>query len=117
MAYNHDRQGCVHGMIIIETSVFTRQVQALLDDEYRRLQTILVMRPDAGDLIPGGGGLRKIRWGTQGRGKRGGVRVIYYWAVKQDRILMLLMYAKNEKDNLTAEQLKGLRRIIEEEYP
>lgn len=105
-------------MVIIETSIFTRQVQALLDDDdYRQLQTILVIQPDTGHLIPGGGGLRKIRWGAQGRGKRGGVRVIYYWAVKQDRILMLLMYAKNERDNLTAEQLKVLRRIIEEEYP
>ena len=105
-------------MVIIETSIFTRQVQALLDDDnYRHLQTILVIRPDAGDLIPGGGGLRKIRWRVQGRGKRGGVHVIYYWAVQQERIVMLLMYAKNEQDNLTAEQLKMLRRIIEEEYP
>ena len=80
-------------------------------------RSALVLRPDAGNLIPGGGGLRKIRWGAKGRGKRGGVRVIYYWAVKQDRILMLMMYAKNEQDNLTAEQLKVLRRIIEEEYP
>jgi hypothetical protein len=105
-------------MVIIETSIFTRQIQALLvDADYRRLQTILVIRPDAGDLIPGGGGLRKIRWSAQGRGKRGGVRVIYYWAVRQDRILMLLIYAKNEQENLTAEQLKVLRRIIEEEYP
>jgi mRNA-degrading endonuclease RelE of RelBE toxin-antitoxin system len=92
MAYNMDGKGCGGGMVIIETSIFTRQVQALLnDDDYRRLQTILVIRPDAGDLIPGGGGLRKIRWGAQGRGKRGGVRVIYFWAVQQDRILMLLM--------------------------
>jgi mRNA-degrading endonuclease RelE of RelBE toxin-antitoxin system len=69
-------------MIIVETSIFTRQVQVLLDDDdYRRLQTTLVLRPDAGDLIPGGGGLRKIRWGAKGRGKRGGVRTIYYWAV------------------------------------
>ena len=105
-------------MDIVETSLFTRQVQALLaDDDYRRLQTILVIHPDAGNLIPSSGGLRKIRWGAQGRGKRGGVRVIYNWAVKQERILMLLMYLKNERDNLTAEQLKVLRRIIEEEYP
>jgi mRNA-degrading endonuclease RelE of RelBE toxin-antitoxin system len=105
-------------MIIVETSFFTRRVQALLDDDnYRHLQTTLALRPDAGSLIPGGGGLRKIRWGAKGRGKRGGVRVIYYWAVKQERILMLLMYAKNEQDDLTAEQLKVLRSIIEEEYP
>ena len=105
-------------MVIIETSIFTRQVQILLkDDDYRRLQTILVIRRDAGDLIPGGGGLRKLRWGSHGRGKRGGLRVIYYWAVQQECILMLMMYAKSEKDDLTAEQLKVLRRIIEEEYP
>jgi mRNA-degrading endonuclease RelE of RelBE toxin-antitoxin system len=105
-------------MVIVETSIFTRQVQALLDDDdYRRLQMALVIHPDAGDLIPGSGGLRKIRWGAHGRGKRGGVRMIYYWEVQKDRILMLLMYAKNEQDNLTAGQLKVLRRIIEEEYP
>jgi mRNA-degrading endonuclease RelE of RelBE toxin-antitoxin system len=105
-------------MVIIETSIFTRQVQALLDDDdYRRLQTVLALRPDAGDLIQGGGGLRKIRWGVQGRGKRGGVRVIYYWAARQERILMLLIYAKNEQDDLTAAQLKVLRQTIDEEYP
>jgi mRNA-degrading endonuclease RelE of RelBE toxin-antitoxin system len=94
---------------------FARQVLALIDDDsYRRLQTVLVLRPDVGDVIPGSGGLRKIRWGAKGRGKRGGVRVIYYLAVKQDRIMM---YAKSEQDDLTAEQLKVLRRIIEEEYP
>jgi hypothetical protein len=55
-------------MVIVETSIFTRQVLALLnDDDYRRLQMILVIRPDTGDLIPGSGGLRKIRWGAQGR--------------------------------------------------
>jgi len=105
-------------MVIIETSIFTRQVLALLnDDDYRRLQTVLFIRPDAGDLIPGSGGLRKMRWGIQSHGKRGGIRVIYYWAVRQDRILLLLMYAKSDKDDLTAEQLKVLRKIIEEEYP
>jgi mRNA-degrading endonuclease RelE of RelBE toxin-antitoxin system len=105
-------------MFIIETSIFTRQVLALMDDDsYRRLQTVLVLRPDVGDVIPGSGGLRKIRWSAKGHGKRGGVRVIYYWVVKQDRILMLLMYAKNVQEDLTAEQLKVLRRIIEEEYP
>jgi mRNA-degrading endonuclease RelE of RelBE toxin-antitoxin system len=105
-------------MVIVETSVFTRQVQSLLnDEEYRHLQTMLVLRPDAGRLIPGGGGLRKIRWGTYDRGKRGGVRVIYFWAVQQDQIVMLLIYAKSEQDDLNATQLKVLRRIIEEEYP
>lgn len=105
-------------MVIIETSIFTRQVQALLsDEEYRQLQMALVLHPDMGSLIPGSGGLRKARWSLAGHGKRGGVRVIYYWAVVHDKILMLFMYAKNEQDDLTPEQIKVLRRIIEEEYP
>jgi len=105
-------------VVIIETSIFTRQVQALLsDEEYRQLQMALVLHPDMGSLIPGSGGLRKARWSLAGHGKRGGVRVIYYWAVVHDKILMLFMYAKNEQDDLTPEQIKVLRRIIEEEYP
>ena len=104
-------------MLIVETSIFTRQVQNLLpDDTYRELQIALVKRPDMGTIIVGSGGLRKIRWTAPGRGKRGGVRVIYYWAVTQDRLLMLLIYPKSEQDNLTREQLKILRRIDEEEY-
>jgi hypothetical protein len=106
------------GITFIETSVFTRQITALLaDEDYWRMQTILIVNPAAGDLIQGGGGIRKLRWKAPGRGKRGGVRVIYYWAVSQDQILLLFMYAKNELDNLTAAQLKVLRKIIEEEYP
>jgi hypothetical protein len=105
-------------MVIVETSIFTRQVQAFLsDEEYRHLQMTLVLHPDLGAVIPGSGGLRKVRWAVSGRGKRGGVRTIYYWAVLHDKILMLFMYTKNEQDNLTAEQLKVLRRIVEEEYP
>jgi hypothetical protein len=105
-------------MVIVETSIFTRQVEALLSvEEYRKLQLELVFRPDLGAIIPGSGGLRKVRWGAQGHGKRGGVRVIYYWAVTQDRLLMLLIYAKNEQDDLSKDQLKVLRRMIEEEYP
>jgi mRNA-degrading endonuclease RelE of RelBE toxin-antitoxin system len=105
-------------MIIIETSIFTRRIQALLsEEEYRLLQRTLMLRPDSGELIPGSGGLRKIRWSAKGHGKRGGVRVIYFWAVSQERILMLLIYAKNEQDDLTPDQLKVLKRIVEEEYP
>jgi mRNA-degrading endonuclease RelE of RelBE toxin-antitoxin system len=105
-------------MVIVETSIFTRQVQELLtDDEYRELQKALVNRPDAGSLIVGSRGLRKIRWAKQGSGKRGGVRVIYYWAVSQERILMLFMYPKGQRDDLTPVQIKILRQIVEEEYP
>lgn len=102
---------------IIETSIFTRQVQGLLtDDEYRLLQIALIHQPESGDLIPGTGGLRKKRWGLGGKGKRGGTRTIYYWAVARNQILMLLIYSKNEQDDLTREQQRILRRIIEEEY-
>ena len=105
-------------MVIIETSVFTRQIRTLLtDDNYMRLQAHLVMQPDAGKIIPNSGGLRKVRWTAKGRGKRSGVRIIYYWAVQHDHIMMLLIYAKNQQDELSSDQLKVLRRIIEEEYP
>ena len=104
-------------MDIIETSIFSRQVQALLsDDDYRKLQITLILHPDSGAIIPGSGGLRKVRWAIQGRGKRGGVRVIYYWMDARNKILMLLMYAKNDQEDLTPEQLEVLRRIVEEEY-
>ena len=104
-------------MIIRETSVFTRQVSQLLDREsYRLLQLRLVSDPDAGSLIPGTGGLRKVRWQGSGRGKRGGVRVIYYWAVRHEVILMLLMYEKNERDDLTADQKKVLSALVKEEF-
>ena len=105
-------------MVIIETQIFTRQVQSLLSgEEYRQLQMALVLHPDMGAIIPGSGGLRKVRWTINGRGKRGGVRVIYYWAILHAKILMLLMYAKNEQEDLTPAQLKVLLRIIMEEYP
>ena len=104
-------------MQFIETSVFTRQVTALLaDDDYRQLQAALSVRSDAGSIIPHSGGLRKMRWALAGRGKRGGVRIIYYWVVAQERTLMLFMYPKNVQDDLTPQQLKVLRTIIEEEY-
>ena len=105
-------------MVFIETSVFTRQVLSLLgDEEYRELQRFLAEQPGAGALIKGSGGLRKVRWAAEGRGKRGGVRAIYFWAVQSEQLLMLLIYSKSERDDLTPGQLKTLRRIIEEEYP
>ena len=104
-------------MVIVETTLFTRQVQDLLFEEtYRDLQIEIVKRPNAGVLIPGGGGLRKLRWGYQGQGKRGGLRIIYYWAVQQDQLLMLLIYPKNVQDNLSPSQLRTLRQVVEAEY-
>ena len=104
-------------MQFIETSIFTRQVTTLLDDdEYSQLQIALFAHPDTGVIIPHSGGLRKIRWSIGGRGKRGGLRVIYYWVVTRDQILMLFMYPKSEKDDLTPTQLKVLREIVEKEF-
>lgn len=85
-------------MQFIETSIFTRQVTSLLtDDEYSQLQVALSAHPDTGAVIPHGGVLRKIRWSMRGRGKRGGVRAVYYWVVAQDQILMLFMYPKMKR--------------------
>jgi mRNA-degrading endonuclease RelE of RelBE toxin-antitoxin system len=105
-------------MVIVETSIFTRQVMELLtDEEYRELQTALVTRPSLGPIIRGSGGLRKARWAMRGRGKRGGVRIIYYWVVQKECLLMLLVYSKGERDDLSSDQLRVLRQIIESEYP
>jgi len=73
-------------MVIIETPIFTKQVLAALsEDEYRHFQSMLLERPDAGKVMPGSGGLRKVRWAAEGRGKRGGIRVIYYWFTVQGK--------------------------------
>lgn len=107
MAYNAQ-------MVIIETSIFTRLIKELLsDDEYRQLQEALIIRPELGNLIKNGGGLRKIRWKVQGKGKSAGVRVIYYWVTAKDQIRMLYVYPKSKQGNLSAEQLATLRKITE----
>jgi mRNA-degrading endonuclease RelE of RelBE toxin-antitoxin system len=103
-------------MRIIETSIFTKRINALLtDEEYRRIQNELIINPVKGKVIQGSGGLRKIRSGISGRGKSGGVRIIYYWIIKRDIILMLFAYPKNEQDNLTPSQLKILKSLVEKE--
>jgi len=101
-------------MIFIETPVFTRRVRELLDDDsYAAFQQLLAERPDSGDVIEGTGGIRKVRVASSGRGKRGGSRVIYYHFVSASQIALLLIYPKNEQDDLTDEQRKALRCIIE----
>jgi mRNA-degrading endonuclease RelE of RelBE toxin-antitoxin system len=124
MAHEPELQACsayvigVYFIVLIkETAVFSRRVQNLLDAEsYRLLQLRLAADPEAGSLIPGTGGLRKMRWRGSGRGKSGGIRVIYYWARACDTILLLMMFAKNERSDLTRDQKRILRRIVEEEY-
>jgi hypothetical protein len=99
-------------VLLIETPTFTRQITGLLsDDEYAEFQSQLVANPKAGDVIPGSGGLRKIRWSRAGQGKRGGIRVIYFAAI-EERIYLLAAYAKSVRDNLTAKQIKVLRRLV-----
>jgi mRNA-degrading endonuclease RelE of RelBE toxin-antitoxin system len=104
-------------VIIVETRAFTARIGDLLSDEqYRGLQVHLASRPSVGDIIPGTGGLRKVRWAGKGRGKRGGCRVIYFWDVASSRLLMLFAFSKNERVDLTAAQKKALRQIVETEY-
>ena len=102
-------------MLFIETPIFTKLVTDLLpDDEYRKIQLALVLRPEAGKIIPGSSGLRKIRWKTNGSGKRGGLRLIYFWDVSEETIYMLLIYKKSKQEDLTPNQLKTLRRLVKE---
>lgn len=103
-------------MIFIKTTTFTRQAAELLsDDELWALQIHLLEHPDAGAVIPGGSGLRKLRWGAKGRGKRGGVRVIYFRVVARGHIHLMLLYAKNSQEDLTPEQVRILKAVLEGE--
>ena len=104
-------------LTIVETTTFNRRRPKLLDDEeYRLLQLALARNPELGPVISGGGGIRKARWELEGRGKRGGARVIYYWAVSEDLILLLFLYPKNERADLTKEQLRILAKLVKEEF-
>ena len=106
-------------LTFFETSVFTRQITELLTDtEYAALQGVLVLNPEAGDLIRDTGGVRKIRWteARRGKGKRGGVRVIYYWRGVDDAIYLLLAYSKDEREDLTAAQKRALKQLVKEEF-
>ena len=103
-------------MHFIETPIFTKQVTLLLDDaDYRQLQVTLALKPRAGDIIRGSGGLRKIRWAVRGRGKSGGIRVIYY-LVADEEIYFLFAYAKNKEEDLDSGQLRLLRNLVKEEF-
>jgi mRNA-degrading endonuclease RelE of RelBE toxin-antitoxin system len=105
-------------MRFVETHVFTELVTEFLsDDEYRALQVALLLRPEQGPIIPGSGGIRKVRWGGQGRGKRGSYRVIYYWAPSKSVCYMLFLYKKNEQGDLTPAQVRALSRVVKEEFP
>lgn len=98
-----------------ETLQFTKKVvHHLTDEEYQKLQIRLCEFPDAGDMIKGSGGLRKIRQAAKGKGTRGGSRVIYYFAVVRETFYMLDIYLKNEQEDLSQAEIKNLRSIVEE---
>jgi hypothetical protein len=101
----------------VETPVFTASVVRHLDDEaYRRLQIALMLRPEQGPVIAGAAGLRKVRWARPSGGRRGGLRVIYYWSLAESAFYMLYCYAKNEQGDLTPAQAKALGRLVREEF-
>jgi len=101
-------------MIFLETPLFSKRLKDYMDDrEYSDFQSYLMQDPTAGDLIPGTGGLRKIRWGAKNKGKRGGMRIIYYWQTAKAHIYLLTLYAKNETQDLSADDKKALKQLVE----
>ena len=98
----------------VETKLFTRSVHEYLsDEEYSQLQLALIANPEIGSVIPGSGGVRKMRWGIAGRGKRGGLRVIYFLRTRQGQIWMLTLYPKNVAENISARVLKQIKEEID----
>ena len=101
-------------MLFVETPVFTKRIKQLMsDDAYADMQQALADKPELGPVMKKSGGLRKVRWAREGEGKSGGFRVIYYYAKALNQHWMIFIFGKNEQDNLTDEQLKKLRNIVE----
>lgn len=101
-------------MEFIEATAFTKHVHNYLsDDEYQGLQNYLLQYPEAGRVVPGSGGVRKIRWRMAGKGKSGGVRVIYYFKKQDDEIWLLTIYSKSEVENIPAHVLREIAKEIE----
>jgi hypothetical protein len=102
-------------MVFIEAILFTKYLSSYLEDEdYRELQEFLIEQPDAGTLIQGTGGLRKLRWSLDNKGKRGGIRVIYYWQIADDQIYFFTLFSKNEISDLSAKEKKELKLMLED---
>ena len=100
--------------IFIESTVFEKfRSNYLSEEEFRDLQLILLANPKTGSVIQGTGGLRKVRFGAKGKGKRSGVRIIYYFLEKKDRFYLLTLYSKNEVTDLTSSQKKELKQFME----
>ena len=102
-------------MEFIETPTFTRQITELLSaDSYLAFQNDLMQNPVKGDVIVGGGGIRKVRWNLQGRGRSGSIRIIYYYKVVNDRVYLLLAYKKSKKTTLSDVETKILKALAKE---
>lgn len=109
--------GVYWAMRFIETPIFTRAVEELLDDDqYWSLQLALLLRPELGAVIPRSGGLRKARWSLPGSGKRGGIRLIYFWEEGSETFYLLYAFRKNQQEDLSARQLRVLSRLVREEF-
>jgi mRNA-degrading endonuclease RelE of RelBE toxin-antitoxin system len=103
-------------LTFIELPPFTRNVYRYMnDEEYQGLQGFLAAYPDAGDVIPATRGCRKLRWKAEGRGKRGGVRIIYFYRARNSQIYLLTIYAKNEEGNIPSHFVRILREEIKDE--
>ena len=102
-------------MTFTEHPVFTRRIMDLLsDEEYREFQTELAANPEAGDVIPGLGGLRKVRLALPGRGKRGGARVLYLLFVRAETVFLLYVFTKGEFEDLPPDKRRVIRGLVEE---
>jgi hypothetical protein len=102
-------------MVFVELTPFVAfRSEYLTDEDLRALQNLLLVSPDAGALIRGGAGLRKVRWSAQGRGKRGGTRVIYYWHVSRHHIYLIYGYVKSKREDLTPQQVQVLAELMKD---
>jgi hypothetical protein len=100
-------------MVFLESLLFSSKIYEIIDDdEYAALQDYLSQHPESGAIIRGSKGIRKVRWSVEGKGKRGGARVIYYWHVSDHQILMIDVYRKNEKEDLSPQEIKLFQELV-----
>ena len=105
----------VNVFTFIESSIFERMLPAYLDDdEYSELQQYLIQNPETGEVVPGSGGVRKVRWARSGAGKRGGLRIIYFVRYRPNEFWMLTLYAKAKRENIPAHILKQLLEVFKD---
>jgi mRNA-degrading endonuclease RelE of RelBE toxin-antitoxin system len=103
-------------MIFIETTTFTKLLpKYFTDGEYRLFQWHLLLNPEVGSLVRGSGGVRKVRWAPEGKGKRGGIRIMYYWKKSDEEIWLLTLFSKNEKASIPGHFLRKIAEEIENE--